>query len=111
MSVGLPKVSGAHLKTENTPAPLKMLERLDSTHLPQSLGVSLHLLQSMGVYMPRNRAATPADTDVDATAYAADLSFLPECLCAGKRKYTSFICCDLFEVCYQAVMVFRWTGN
>jgi hypothetical protein len=27
-----------------------MLERLDSTHLPQSLGVYLHLLQSMGVY-------------------------------------------------------------
>jgi hypothetical protein len=99
MSVGLPKVSGARSKTENIPAPLKILERLHSTHL----------LQSMGVYMPRNRAAAPADTDVDATAYAADLSFLPECLCAGKRKYTSFLCCDLFEVCYQIVLVLRWT--
>jgi hypothetical protein len=32
------------------PTPLKRLERLDSTHLPQSLEVYPHLLQNKGVY-------------------------------------------------------------
>ncbi len=58
------------------------------------------LLPSKLPVLPRNRAA-PADTDVDATANAADVSFLPEYLCAGKRKKTSFICCDLCEAWYH----------